>query len=241
MHDINELSTYAETERATGRSCFVTNEEENLLACARAGDAAAFGSLVMPHRGAILRLTHRILRNREDAEDAVQTAFLDAFRHLDAFQGRSRFSSWLSRIAMNAAFMRLRASRRKTETSLDEMVERENAARLQVVEARPNPEQECSAKELRVLLGKAFDRLGPRYAEVLHMYHVQELSAKEAARLLGVPVGTVKARLHRARSRLSRHVRSILLCRRRPTIVKNGCSMAFKIEPSLWCLSTSRH
>jgi RNA polymerase sigma-70 factor (ECF subfamily) len=232
MHDINELSTYAETERAIGRSSFVTNEEETLLVCARAGDAAAFGSLVMPHRDAILRLTHRILHNREDAEDAVQTAFLDALRHLHAFQGRSRFSSWLTRIAMNAAFMRLRASRRKTETSLDEMVERENA-RLQVVEARPNPEQECSAKELRVLLGKAFDRLGPRYAEVLHMHHVQELSAKEAARILGVPLGTVKARLHRARSRLTRHVRSILLRRRRPTIVKNGCSPGFRSSRAL--------
>jgi RNA polymerase sigma-70 factor, ECF subfamily len=187
----------------------------------------------MPHRDAIFRLTHRILRNREDAEDAVQTAFLDAFRHLDAFQGRSRFSSWVTRIAMNAAFMRLRASRRRTETSLDEMVERENAARLQVVEARPNPEQECSAKEVRVLLSKAFARLGPLYAEVLHMRHVQELSAREAARLLGVPVGTVKARLHRARSRLSRHVRSILLCRRRPTIVKNGCSATFRSSRAL--------
>jgi len=76
------------------------------------------------------------------------------------------------------------------------MVERRNAARFQVVEARPNPEQECSANEVRVLLGKAFDRLGPLYAEVPHMYHVQELSAMEAARILGVPVGTVKARLH---------------------------------------------
>jgi len=233
MHEMNELSTYAETERATERSSFVTSEEKNLLACARAGDAVAFGSLVMPHRDAILRLTHRILRNREDAEDAVQTAFLDALRHLDSFQGRSRFSSWLTRIAMNAAFMRLRASRRRTETSLDEMVERENAARLQVVEARPNPEQECSAKEVRVLLSKAFARLGPLYAEVLHMRHVQELSAKEAARLLGVPVGTVKARLHRARSRLSRHVRSVLLYRRRPTIAKNGSSAAFRSSRAL--------
>ena len=129
--------------------------------------------------------------------------------------------------------MRLRASRWKTETSLDEMVERRNAARFQVVEARPNPEQECSANEVRVLLGKAFDRLGPLYAELFHMYHVQELSAKEAARILGVPVGTVKARLHRARSRLSRHVRSILLRRTRATIVKNGCGAAFRSSRAL--------
>lgn len=228
MQDMHELSTYAETERATGRASFVTNEEQHLLVCARSGDAAAFGSLVMPHRDAILRLTHRILRNREDAEDAVQTAFLDALRHLDTFQGRSRFSSWLTRIALNAAFMRLRATRRKLETSLDEMIEGENAARLQVVETRPNPEQECSAREVRVLLGKAFERLGPRYAEVLHMHHVQQLSTQEAARILGVPVGTVKARLHRARSRLSRHMRSMLIYRRRPTAVKKVCNAAFK-------------
>ena len=200
------------------RSFLVKSEEENLLACARAGDSAAFASLVMPHRNGILRLTQRILRNREDAEDAVQTALLYALRHLDSFEGRSRFSSWLTRIALNAAFMRLRLSRRRTETSLDEMVERDTAAGFQVVEARPNPEQECSVQEARVLLAKALDRLGPLYGEVLHMFHVQELSAKETARILGVPEGTVKARLHRARSRLSWHLQSILVRRRRPGI-----------------------
>jgi len=197
-------------------SFLVTNEEESLLACARAGDSAAFESLVMPHRDGILRLTQRILRNREDAEDAVQNAFLDALRHLNSFEGRSRFSSWLTRIALNAAFMRLRSSRRKTETSFDEMFQRDTDSRLQVAEPRPNPEQECSRKEVRVLLAKAIDRLGPLYAEVLHMFHVQELSAKETARILGVPVGTVKARLHRARSRLSRHLQSVLVRRTRP-------------------------
>jgi len=209
------------------RSSLVTNEEESLLACARAGDAAAFASLVMPHRDGILRLTQGILRNREDAEDAVQTAFLDALRHLDSFQGRSRFSSWLTRIALNAAFMRLRSARRRTEMSLDEMFQRDTAGRLQVVDARSNPEQECSVNEARVVLAKAIDRLGPLYSEVLHMFHVQELSATEAARILGVPVGTVKARLHRARSRLSRHLQSMLVRRRRPAIAKSGCT-AFK-------------
>jgi RNA polymerase sigma-70 factor (ECF subfamily) len=202
----------------------VTKEEESLLTRARAGDTAAFASLVMPHRESILRRIQRILHNREDAEDAVQTAIVDALRHLDTFQGRSRFSSWLTRIAMNAAFMRLRTGRRKNEASLDEMVVGETAARFEVVEGRPNPEQECSLKEARFLLAKALDRLGPLYVEVLHMFHVQELPAKEAARILGVPVGTVKARLHRARSRLSRHLQSMLLRQRRPGIAKNGCT-----------------
>jgi len=204
------------------RSALVTNEEENLLASARAGDADAFARLVMPHRDGILRLTQRVLRNHEDAEDAVQTAFLDAMRHLDSFQGRSRFSSWLTRIALNAAFMRLRSSRRRTETSLDEMVQNDTAARFQVAEPRPNPEQLCSVKEVRALLDKAIDRLGPVYSEVLHLFHVQELSAKEAARILGVPLGTVKARLHRARARLNRHLRSMLVRRKRPAIKTEG-------------------
>lgn len=183
------------------RSSLAVRDEENLLACARAGDAAAFASLVMPHGDRILRLAQRILRNREDAEDAVQTALLDAMHHLGSFQGRSRFASWLTRIALNSAFMRLRSGRRRSEMSLDEILQRDNAARFQVAERRPNPEQECSIKEARLLIAKAIDRLGPLYSEVLHMFHVQELSAKEAARILGVPVGTVKARLHRARSK----------------------------------------
>jgi len=147
---------------------------------------------------------------------------------LDDFQGRSRFSSWLTRIALNAAFMRLRSSRRRSETSLDEMVERDTGARFQVVEERRNPEQECSIKEARVLLAKALDRLGPLYGEVLHLFHVQELSAKEAARILGVPVGTVKARLHRARSRLSRYLGPMLVRRKRSSIIKNSCSVAHR-------------
>ncbi|HEV2172350.1 MAG TPA: sigma factor, partial [Nitrospira sp.] len=91
---------------------FIGGDEAILLESARAGDSAAFECLVMPHWEALLRITQGILRNREDAEDAVQSALLDAFRNLDGFHGRSRFSSWLTRIAMNAAFMRLRVSRR---------------------------------------------------------------------------------------------------------------------------------
>ena len=214
MHDTMELSTCAAREKAIRRRSFAPEEEHNLLARARAGDVPAFERLVMPHRNAMMRLTQRILRNREDAEDAVQTALFDAFRHLNSFQGRSRFSSWLTRIAMNAAFMRLRSTSRKAVASLDEIVERRTTLQFEVVDGRANPEQECSVKEARALLAKALDRLGPLYRDVLHMFHLQELPAREAARILGVPVGTVKARLHRARCKLARNVRSILDQRR---------------------------
>src|ERR1700679_1894615 len=134
---------------------FITAEEANLLASARAGDSAAFECLIMPHWGALLRVTQRILRNREDAEDGVQTAFLDAFPNLNGFHGRSRFSSWLTRIAMNAALMRLRVSRRKKETSLDDLIETGEApTRFRLVETRLNPEQEYLSKEGQGLLEK---------------------------------------------------------------------------------------
>lgn len=201
---------------------FITSEESTLLASARAGDSTAFECLVMPHWDALLRVTQRILRNREDAEDAVQTAFLDAFRNLNSFRGTSRFSSWLTRIAMNAALMRLRVSRRKKETSLDEVTEAgETRAQLHLVETRLNPEQQYLSKEGRALLEKGLKKLRPLYVEVLHLHNDQELSAKETARILELPVGTVKARLHRARTNLARHVQSITMRKRPRMSVKN--------------------
>jgi RNA polymerase sigma-70 factor (ECF subfamily) len=212
---MSAATTYELNDAATVGPLFITSEEATLLASARAGDAAAFECLVMPHREALLRATQRILRNREDAEDAVQTAFLDAFRNLNGFRGHSRFSSWLTRIAMNAALMRLRVSRRKKETSLDELTETGEArTTFHPVETRLNPEQEYLSNEGRVLLEKGLKKLKPLYVEVLHLHSMQELSAKETAKLLELPVGTVKARLHRARAKLTRHMQSITACKR---------------------------
>lgn len=200
----NELS-----DPATIVSPFLTREEAILLASARTGDSAAFERLIMPHWGALLRMTQRILRNREDAEDAVQTALLEAFRNLNAFHGRARFSSWLTRIALNAALMRLRVSRRKRETSLDDITESdESRPRFQIAETRSNPEQEYLSKERRILLLKGLKRLRPLDVEVLHLRGVQELSSKETARVLELPVKTIKSRLHRARIKLAGHVQS---------------------------------
>ena len=202
-------------------SSFVAGNEAILLASARAGDPAAFESLVMPHWDALFRVTRRILRNREDAEDAVQTAFLDAFRNLNGFQGRSQFSSWLTRIAINAALMRLRVNQREPKTSLDEVAETGAApTRFHPVETRPNPEQEYLSKEGRNLLEKGLKKLRPLYVEVVRLHGLQGLSAKEAAEMLEVPVGTVKARLHRARVQLIRYSRSMLTPKRRRIAVR---------------------
>jgi RNA polymerase sigma-70 factor, ECF subfamily len=219
---MSTATNYELNDAATVGVLFIASEEGTLLASARAGDSAAFECLVMPHWEALLRVTQRILRNREDAEDAVQTAFLDAFRNLNGFRGRSRFSSWLTRIAMNAALMRLRMSRRKRETSLDELTEAgEGRTSFHLVETRLNPEQECLSKEGRVLLEKGLKKLRPLYVEVLQLRNVQELSAKETASVLELPVGTVKARLHRARAKLAQHVQSIVTRKRHRGSVRN--------------------
>ena len=208
--------THREHDVPNLKSSIVAGEEATLLESARAGDPAAFESLVMPHWDALLRITLRIVRNREDAEDAVQSAVLDAFRNLNGFRGHSRFSSWLTRIAMNAALMRLRAIRRRRETSLDETTKVEAAqTKFHPVDTKPNPEQEYLSKEARDLLEKGLKRLAPLYSQVLQLNSLQELSAKEAAELLEVPVGTVKARLHRARVKLSRSTQSMLTPKRR--------------------------
>jgi RNA polymerase sigma-70 factor, ECF subfamily len=214
--------TYEYSDAANTRPSILANEETTLLASAKAGDSAAFEHLVMPRLGALLRVTQRILRNREDAEDAVQTALLDAFRNLSSFEGRSQFSSWLTRIAMNAAYMRLRVSRRERETSIDDVDETsETQPKSYLVETRPNPEQEYLSKEGRMLFQKGLKKLGPLYTEVLHLHTVQELSIKEAAVALDVPAGTVKARLHRARVKLTRHMQSIVAPRRHRANIRN--------------------
>ena len=212
---MSAASSYELKDVAIVAPLFITDQEATLLASARAGDSAAFECLVMPHWEALLRVTQRILRNREDAEDAVQTAFLDAFRNLNGFHGHSQFSSWLTRIAMNAALMRLRVSRRKRETSLEDVTETGDArARFHLADSRRNPEQEYLSEEGRVVLERGLKKLRPIYAEVLHLRNMEELSTKETARMLDLPVGTVKARLHRARTKLARHVQSIVTRKR---------------------------
>jgi RNA polymerase sigma-70 factor, ECF subfamily len=208
--------TYEQNQVPNVGASIISSREAVLLALAKAGDSAAFENLVMPHWKALLRVTQRILRNREDAEDAVQNALFDAFRNLSGFQGRSQFSTWLTQIARNSALMRLRVSRRNRETSLDEVTDAgEIQTRFHQVESRPNPEQEYLLKESRVLLKKGLARLDPLYAEVLHLRSVRELSAKEAAGHLELPIGTVKARLHRARVKLIQYTERMSLPRMR--------------------------
>jgi RNA polymerase sigma-70 factor, ECF subfamily len=194
-------------------SSIAREDEPLLVAAAKKGDTAAFEELVNRYENKIFRLTMNITGNREDAEDAMQDAFLKAYAHLDGFQGDSRFYTWLVRIAANEALMRLR-KRRPGQFSLDEPVESEGDGDLmprELEDWRPSPEREYAQAEMQTILAEVIEKLEPEYRIVLVLRDLEELSTQETADALGISVTAVKSRLLRARlklrEKLNRHFR----------------------------------
>ncbi|MGH9815774.1 MAG: sigma-70 family RNA polymerase sigma factor [Candidatus Acidiferrales bacterium] len=185
--------------------------EARLVAAARRGESAAFEGLLARYEARIFRLAQNITRNREDAEEVVQDAFARAFTHLDTFHGDSRFSTWLTRIAINQALMKLRRQRPNV-VPLDEMVETEDGSLpREIADWGPNPEQRYSQQELQAILADATDQLSPSLRIVFQLRDVEQLSIQETAEALGLSASAVKSRLLRARlelrERLSEHFR----------------------------------
>jgi RNA polymerase sigma-70 factor (ECF subfamily) len=177
-------------------------DEHLLVAAAKSGDGAAFEELVNRYERKIFRLTMNITRNREDAEDAMQDAFLKSYAHLQSFQGDSRFYTWLVRIAANEALMRLR-KRRPNQFSLDERVEGEDDLMPREIEAwDPSPEQRFAQTEMQEILNDVIEKLEPDFRAVFVLRDVEELSTEETAQALGISVPAVKSRLLRARLKL---------------------------------------
>ena len=175
-------------------------DESALVAQAKAGDQNAFAELVNRYERKIYRLAKNITRNDEDAEDVLQDAFLKAYTHLDNFKGDSKFYTWIVRIAVNEALMRLR--KRKTDRSvpLDEPVELgEETVQREIAVWEDNPEQQYSQEEWRKILDEAVDSLKPDFRTVFVLRDIEELSTEETAETLGISVPAVKSRLLRAR------------------------------------------
>jgi RNA polymerase sigma-70 factor (ECF subfamily) len=172
----------------------------------RTGDTGAFEVLVKRHQGRLLKTAHNITNNREDAEEAVQDAFLKAFKHLDNFRGHSRFVTWLTRITINQALMVMRARPRKT-TSLDEGRETEKGTTAYEIAASGyTPEQLCSQREFERLLFTGTAGMSERLRQVWRLHTLQDLRDGEIAHALGVPLSTVKTRLSRARHELRKRM-----------------------------------
>ena len=181
----------------------VAKEDEHLLvAAAKSGDAAAFEELVERYERKIFRLTMNITRNKEDAEDAMQDAFMKSYSHLKDFDGDSRFYTWLVRIAANEALMRLR-KRRPNQFSIDEPIQgEEDLMPVELEDWGPSPEQRFAQTEMREILSGVIDDLEPDYRTVFALRDVEELSTEETAKALGISVPAVKSRLLRARLKL---------------------------------------
>src|SRR6266849_7028745 len=177
--------------------------DARLLAAAKSGESIAFGELFSRYKRRIFHLAQRIMRNHEDAEDVVQEAFQLAFVHLHNFKGGARFSTWLSRIAINVALMKLRKKARKVEISIDEHSESDDMSlRHAVTDLALNPEQDCLRQERSRILREALAELRPNARGVLELYELEGRSMKEIAAALGISATAVKARIFQARPKM---------------------------------------
>ena len=183
-----------------------------LVARAKAGDTAAFEQLVRQYDRQVFRVAQHITQNREDAEDITQDAFLKAYEKIDQFQGNSKFSTWLVRIAVNESLMRLRKRKTSKTVSMDENVQTdEGSIPRDFADWSPNPEQQFGTAELGDILRKTIQGLPPGFRTVFTLRDIENLSTEETAEALGLSVPAVKSRLLRARlqlrERLSRYFR----------------------------------
>jgi RNA polymerase sigma-70 factor (ECF subfamily) len=190
-------------------------EELQLVNAAKAGDMGAFEDLVRRYDRNVFRIAQHITQNREDAEDVVQDAFLKAYQNLGQFQGQSKFYTWLVRIAVNEALMKLRKRRPERFVSLDEDVKtEEDSMPREIADWSPNPEQQYNQAELKEILGKTIQGLPAGFRTVFVLRDVEGLSTEETAEALDLSIPAVKSRLLRARLQLRERLNKYFKSRR---------------------------
>jgi RNA polymerase sigma-70 factor, ECF subfamily len=206
------------TQAAVGTQLQLTGgmqvSEDKLIRAGQRGDAQAVEMLFRRYHRPLFQTALRVLGNAEDAEDALQDGLLSAYRNLKRFEGRSQFSTWLTRIVINAALMRRRSAKARPAFSLDEPPrEDELPAAERFAAETPNPEQVFVGTEIREMISENLDELSPLLRMAFVLREVEGYSTGEAARKLGVTENTLKARLWRARhqlaERLGRRLRRI--------------------------------
>jgi len=180
------------------------DSDGTLVTAAKGGDTRAFEELVLRHKRRVFAVGQRITNSRDDAEEVVQETFHKVFLHLNNFQEKSRFSTWLTSIAMNEALMLLRRRRGVFENLPESADEGVNSTSEAFVDQGPNPEESCLRRERSQLLNEAINRLGPRIRTAILLRDIEEKSLEETARILGTTSAAVKARLFQGRRKLRR-------------------------------------
>ncbi len=179
------------------------SDEMALVRAAKKGDDSAYEELVRRYERNVFRIAQHITQNREDAEDVVQDAFIKAYTNLERFQEQSKFYTWLVRIAVNEALMKLRRRKPERTVSLDEDIKTEDDfVPREIADWSPNPEQQYGQAELREILSKTIQGLPPGFRTVFVLRDVEGLSTEETAEALDLSVPAVKSRLLRARLQL---------------------------------------
>jgi len=186
-------------------------DEVRLVTAAKCGNRDAFAELIARHMKEIFNVAQRITRNREDAEDAVQESFRSALVHVGSFDGRSRFSTWLTRIVINAALMKLRKNRGLREVPIEEPPVLGEAPHHETKDAAPNPEEAYAADERRRILREAVVELSPKLRDTVE-HQLRENSLQETAEILGISVPAAKARLFHAKAALRRAPQIEAIC-----------------------------
>ena len=187
-----------------GRASDVPSEHD-LIAALRAGDAGAFETIVRREGRRMLGTARRLLGTDEDAEDAVQEAFLQAYRAIDGFNGEAKISTWLHRIVVNAALMKLRSRRRKPEQPIEDLLPKfdETGEWPATVDGwQRSADDLVESAECRAIVRRAIDRLPEKYRQVLMIRDIEGFDTEEAAAMLESTPSAVKVRLHRARQAL---------------------------------------
>jgi RNA polymerase sigma-70 factor, ECF subfamily len=183
--------------------------DAQLVLLTRSGREEAFGELVQRHRQKCIDIAGYILKNRSDAEDEAQNAFVKAFKHLDQYQSEAEFSTWLMRIVSNQCLMVLRVRRRSRLVYLDEPATEQRVRQIELPAAGPDPEGDLAADQLIRLLHVEMRRIPPLLRKVMELRDMEQLPMMDVADRLGITIPAAKSRLLRARlelrSRLSRH------------------------------------
>lgn len=184
-------------------------DDHELVKMAQAGDDTAFTELLARHRASCMKLALSILRNREDAEDEVQTALWKAYQHLGGFQQDARFSTWLTRIVVNQCLMRIRKNKRARMFHIDDVQIGDEIGTLELADSRGTPEGAVGQSEVNGVIETEIRRIPPLLRNVFMLREVQQLPMAVVAEQLGITVAAAKSRLLRARkelkSRMERH------------------------------------
>jgi RNA polymerase sigma-70 factor (ECF subfamily) len=197
------MESYGLEEETQVKFTYSAASDDALVAAAKSGEQFAFVELWTRHSKTAFNMAYRITRNRDDAEDVVQDAWMKAYTHLNTFDGRARFSTWLSRIAINSALMILRRRRVRPETSM-EITDGDTWQHWEIADQTKDVEEAYARHEVVERLRRAICRLQPTLRNVIEIRQLNDRSVKETAELAGISIAATKSRLMRARKILLR-------------------------------------